>query len=138
MSDVNIYKQALLQGLRFPSIKGLLTIEDLFQLPLTSRNGFDLDTVAKAVNHELKEEAEGSFVETKTNPRKQYLELALEIVKDVISTKLDQAKAATKRKANASEKARLTEILHGKKDEALQQLTPEQIQAKIDALDADE
>lgn len=138
MSDVNIYKKALQLGLRFPSQKGLLTLEDLFHLPLTSRSGFDLDTVAKTINAQLKEEAEESFVETKTNPRKAALEVALDVIKDIILTKQEDTKKASKALANRTEKARLLEVLHGKKDEALQQLTPEEIQAKIDALDVDE
>jgi hypothetical protein len=137
MSEVNIYKAATQQALRFPSQKGGLTVEQLWELPLTSRSGFDLDTTAKAVNMLLKDEAEESFVEKSTNPAKAKLELMLEIVKDVIGTKQEQAKAAAKRKANADEKARLTEVLHGKKDAALQALTPDEIQARIDALDAE-
>jgi len=137
MSDINIYKQASILALRFPSLKGGLTVEQLWELPLTSRTGFDLDNTAKAVNAELKLEAEESFVETSTNPAKARLELMLEILKDVISTKQEQAKAAVKAKANREEKARLLEVLHGKKDEALQALTPAEIQARIDALDAE-
>lgn len=138
MSDMNIYKKALQQNMRFPSVKGQLTLEDLFHLPLQSRSGFDLDNVAKTINLALKEEAEESFVETTSNPRKAALALALDVVKDVIVTKQEDAKKAAKAQANRTEKARLLEVLHGKKDEALQQLTPEEIQAKIDALDADE
>lgn len=137
MSEVNIYKQALQACIRFPSQKGQLTVEDLFVLPLQSRSGFDLDNVAKSVNALLKEEAEESFVETTTNPRKAMLQLALDVVKDVIGTKQEQAKKAAKQKANATEKARLLEVLHGKKDLELQVLTPDEIQARIDAIDAE-
>lgn len=137
MSEVNIYKEASRLGLRYPSIKGTLTVEQLWELPLTSRNGFDLDEIAKCVNHALKEEAEESFVEKSTNPTKARYELMLEIVKDIISTKQEDAKAAAKRKANQVEKARLLEVLHGKKDAELQALTPGEIQARIDALDAE-
>jgi hypothetical protein len=137
MSEVNIYKEASRQGLRFPSIKGTLTTEQLWDMTLTSRTGFDLDTVAKTVNAALKEEAEESFVEKSTNPRKVQLQLMLDILKDVIETKQDLAKAAAKQKANATEKARLLEVLHGKKDQELQALTPAEIQARIDAIDAE-
>lgn len=138
MSDVNIYKQVAQLGLRFPSARGLLTVEQLFQLPLTSRTGLDLDSIAKTINAELRLQSEESFVETsKANAEAKTLQLALDIVKDVISTKQDEAKAAAKAKANREEKARLLEVLHGKKDEALQALTPAEIQARIDALDAE-
>lgn len=137
MSEVNIYKEASISALRFPSIKGSLSVEQLWEMPLTSRTGFDLDNVAKTVNAALKEEAEESFVEKSTNPRKVQLQLMLDILKDVISTKQDFAKKASKQKANATEKARLLEVLHGKKDQELQALTPAEIQARIDAIDAE-
>lgn len=138
MTEVNIYKQAAQQSLTFPSNRGLLTVEQLFKLPLTSKTGFDLDNVAKTVNALLKEQTEESFVEaSKTNAQAKTLQLALDIVKDVISTKQDEANRAAKRKANADEKARLLEVLHGKKDAELQALTPAEIEARIAALDAD-
>lgn len=137
MSEVNIYKAASQAALRFPSIKGSLSTEDLWQLPLTSRSGFDLDTTAKSVNAMLKDEKEESFVEKSTNPQRVQLQLMLDILIDIIGTKQEQATKAAQRKVNQSEKARLLEVLHGKKDEALQALTPEEIQARIDALDTE-
>ena len=44
---------ALEQKWRFPSKRGPLTIEDLFDLPLTKNNGLNLDTVAIEINNQL-------------------------------------------------------------------------------------
>lgn len=138
MSEINIYKTAAQIDLTFPSNRGQLTVSQLFKLPLTSRVGFDLDTVAKTVNALLKEQTEESFVDSaKSNAQAKALQLALDVVKDVISTKQTEANLAAKRKANADEKARLLEVLHGKKDAELQALTPAEIEARIAALDAD-
>ena len=46
----NLFLQATREKFRFESSKGDLSVEQLWDLPLTSRTGFDLDTVAKAVN----------------------------------------------------------------------------------------
>ena len=56
--------------LRFDTPQGSLTVEDLWQLPLTSRTGrANLDDIAKSLNRQLKETAEESFVvkNNKTN-----------------------------------------------------------------------
>ena len=69
-------------------IKGQLTTEQLWDLPLQARSSLDLNTVAVEVNRELKGLAEESFVETRSNPRRGELEIMLEIVKFVIAAEL--------------------------------------------------
>ena len=82
---MSIYKIAASSKLRFASSKGQLTVEDLFDLSLPN-----LDALAKTVRRELKyAEEEESFIETKS-PENTVLELKLEILKDVIATKLEE------------------------------------------------
>ena len=70
----DIYKFAAQNVLRFPSAKGNLTVEQLFQLPLKSQTGADLDTVARGINAQLKTTTEESFVEDATaDPQRQRL-----------------------------------------------------------------
>jgi hypothetical protein len=85
MSDLFIV--ASRKKFRFASERGDLSVEQLWDLPLTSKNGFNLNAVAIAVDSELKGLAEESFVETSTNPRRRELEQMLEVVKYVISVK---------------------------------------------------
>lgn len=133
---MTIFEQAARRKLRFPSDRGSLTVEDLFDMPLTSRDGFDLDTVARAVNRDLKAEDEESFVDTKPNARRAELALQLEIVKHVIATKKQEAQDRLARAGRVAEKARLLEILEKKNDEALMGMTKEQVEARIAELDA--
>lgn len=133
---MHIFEKASRQKLRFVSVRGDITTEQLWDLPLTSRNGFDLDSVAKAVNQELKQVAEESFVATSANPAKATLELKLEIVKHVIAARIEAADTAKKRAENKAERERLMELLHAKKDQELMGKTPEEIQAMIDKLDS--
>ena len=65
---MNLFEIATRKKLRFPSLKGELSAEQLWDLPLSSRVGLDLDNIAKAVNKDLKAEEEDSFVKTSTNP----------------------------------------------------------------------
>lgn len=131
---MNLFEQAVRNKFRFVSVKGELNVEQLWDLKLTDRNSFDLDNVARAVADELKAIAETSFVQTANNPKKAVLEAKLELVKYIIQVKLDEAAAATQRAQRADEARKLRELLANKKDEALSQLSEEQIQARLKEL----
>lgn len=134
---MNLFEIATRKAIRFPSIKGELSTEQLWQLPLTSKVGVDLDTLAKGINKELKSTEEESFVATNSNPRRNDLQVKLDILKHIIGVKQEEIAAATKRQANAMERQKLQELLARKNDQALEALTPEQIAAKLAALDAE-
>jgi hypothetical protein len=119
---------------RFASERGDLTVEQLWDMPLTARTGFDLNNVARGVNNELKGLAEESFVETSTNPRRKTLEQMLEIVKTVIATKQAEAKAATETAAKSALRAKLAETIERKKDEKLGSASIEELEAQLAAL----
>lgn len=91
---MNIFEKATREKFRYPSAKGQLTTEQLWELPLTAKSGFSLDEVAKAVNAELKAVDTESFVATETNPAKATLETKLEIVKHVIAVRIADDRAA--------------------------------------------
>lgn len=133
---INNFETASRLKLRFPSIKGDLTAEQLWDLPLQSKSGFDLDSVARAVNSQLKAVTEESFVATSTSPAKALHELQLDIVKHVIGVRLAENEAARLKAARAEELKKLTDILADKQDEALKGMTPEQIKARIAELQA--
>ena len=131
----NLFLQATREKFRFESSKGDLSVEQLWDLPLTSRTGFDLDTVAKAVNTYLKSSNEESFVNVSNNPAVSRLQAQLEVVKAIIEVKLVQAEAAKKRAEKAAERQRLMEVLHSKKDQELQGLSVEEIERRLSQLD---
>ena len=131
---MNIFEQATRRAIRFESTKGDLSVEQLWDLPLQSRNQFDLDTVAKTVNRQLNDVTEESFVSVRENPAKETLSLKLELVKHIISVKLQEAEEARNRANKASEKEKLLRLLDEKQNEALRALTPEEIQERLKAL----
>lgn len=131
---MNIFEQATRRAIRFESAKGDLSVEQLWDLPLQSRNQFDLDTVAKTVNRQLNAVTEESFVSVRENPAKETLSLKLELVKHIISVKLQEAEEARNRANKASEKEKLLRLLDEKQNEALRALTPEEIQERLKAL----
>lgn len=131
----NIFKSAAVLKLRFDSSKGRLTTEQLYDLPLTSKTGFDLDNVAKRVNADLKEAGEESFVKTGGNPEAERLTLMLEVVKEVIADKQVAIESREKSVAKAQERQKLLALLDRKSEEELDGLSKEEIQKRIAALD---
>ena len=131
----NLFLQATREKFRFESSKGDLSVEQLWDLPLTSRTGFDLDTVAKAVNANLKSSNEESFVNASNNPAVSRLQAQLEVVKAIIEVKLAQAEATKKRAEKVAERQRLMEVLHSKKDQELQGLSVEEIERRFAQLE---
>ena len=131
---MNIFEQAVRSKLRIATTKGVVQVEDLWDIPLTSKSGFDLDTTAKAVNTELKAQAEESFVSTSYNPRKAELELQLEILKFVIADKQAENAARAKAQENKEKREKLIAALAKKQDAAIDNMSAEEIQAQIAAL----
>lgn len=130
----NNFKKAARLKLRFPSVKGILTVEQLYDLPLTSKGGCDLDSVAKTVNGYLRQASEDSFVNTKPNLEKDLNQLCLDIVKEVIADRIAENEANAKAVANRHEREKLLTVLEGKKDAALANLTEAELEERIRAL----
>lgn len=133
---MDLYKFAAQNGLRFPSSSGSLTVEQLFQIPLSSATRANLDQVAKTINTELKTLSEDSFVETTANnPRKKVLEASLEVVKDVIATKKAENAAELAKKTRSEERRKLLDAIGAKKDQQLTSASLEELEKKLAALD---
>lgn len=130
-----MYENAIRNKYRFPSSKGELTVEQLWDLPLTSARGTSLDEVAISVNGNLKNLPAESFVAHSTNAAaKAVLEEKLAIVVHIIQTKQAENEAARTAAERKQQRDRLTEILHVRTQQDLMSKTPEEIQAMIDAL----
>lgn len=131
---MTIFEKATREKFRYPSVKGLLTTEQLWELPLTAKSGFSLDDVARAVNAELKAIDTESFVATETNPAKATLETKLEVVKHVIAIRLAEDQAAKAAAAKKLEKEKLLAVLGRKQDAVLENLTEAELLARINNL----
>lgn len=132
---MSIFMLASRQKLRFPSTRGPLTVEQLWDMPLQSKaaQDFSLDAVAKQVNRELKATVEESFV-APVNAANVQQQLMLDVLKYIISAKLEEAKARENATAVAQERHKLLAILEDKQDDALKAMTAEQIKARLAAL----
>lgn len=138
---MNIFERAIRGKIRFASSVGGLTVEQLFDLPLTagaSRGAPppSLDSVGREIVRGLKSIETESLVETRPNPEKAMLELQLEIVKHVIASKQADIAAAATRAANAEERRILVEAYADKKTDAIKNLPMEEIEKRLAALNA--
>jgi hypothetical protein len=130
----NLFEYITRNKLRFASVRGELTIEQLWDVPLRSRDDFNLNTLAKAANKALKDVSEENFVETTKTAAHTRLEVAMEAVKYVIETKLAEEEAAKQRAAKKQEKEKLLAILAEKQDGKLSELSEKELQKRIAAL----
>jgi hypothetical protein len=128
---MNIFEQASRKNLRFGTTRGQIPTDELWSIPLQHKSGFDLDNIAKDHNAALKSVTDESFVVTADHPMKAELTLKMEIIKHIIAAKLEERKNAADAEAKAEQRQKLLAVLEKKQDAALEDLSPEQLQAKL-------
>jgi len=127
-----LFIKATRQKWRFQTTRGHISVEELWDLPLKSRINFDLDTVAKTINKQVKETEEESFITTTakdTEPKEK-----LELVKYVISVKLQEAKDKQDAQAKAERKQQILKLLAEKEVEGLKAKSKEELLKELEEL----
>lgn len=132
---MNIFERASRLRLRFDSQKGQLTVEDLWDLPLSSEKGASLDKVAQAIYANLNGVQSISFVGESTEAN-TLDRLRMDIVLNVIETKKAENAAARKASDNRIEAQRIMEQMAKLQDKALDGMSMEQLQARLAELQA--
>ena len=123
-----MFEKASRLKLRFKTSVGLITVEDLWDLSLQQ-----LDSLAKSLNKQVKEDAEESFITVKSKAN-TVLELSFEIVKHVIKVKLEEAEAKKNAAEKKAKKAQLMELISQKQNEALSAKSIEELKAELESL----
>lgn len=131
-----MFMQANKMKLRFPTLAGNVSVEDLWDLPLTSERGSSLNNTAKDINRELKEAEEENFVAERTSGNK-LLQLKLDIVKAVIADKLADAEKARNALQLKEQKQKIMEIIASKQDAALEGKSLAALKKMLDNLGMD-
>lgn len=124
-----MFEYAAKNKIRF-NYKGLITIEDLFDL---TRNA--LDTIYKSLVAQKKtEESEESLMDAASKAKtkeQQDLEAKIEIVKYVFSVKTQELLDKAEEKEKKEKKQKLLAIYASKQDEALQKMSMEDLEKMI-------
>lgn len=124
-----MYKEASKMKLRFATVKGNLSVEDLWDLNLVT-----LDKMAVAIDEEISKNPKKSFI-SEITPEDKVSKLKLDILKDIITTKLEDKAKKDSEKQRLSERKKLLEILAKKEAENLENLSIEELKKKIAELE---
>lgn len=113
---------------RFP-FKGQISVEDLWDLSVKN-----LDAIFKALNAEAKQAKEESLLATKSAADAE-LEAKIEIIKYIVAVKQEETKQKATAAANKEQQRRIDEIIAAKQDEALHNMSVEELLAMRNSLD---
>lgn len=133
---MSIFEQASRLKLRFTSPQGPLSVEDLWDLPLTSDkvNRANLDDIAITLHRELEAKPKVSFVHTGANPNDTTTQVAFEIVKHVIEVRLAENAAAKTANENKAKKQQLLGLIAQKENAALEGKSLDELRQMVEAL----
>lgn len=127
-----MFEKATRLKLRFQTSRGWMTVEDLWDLPLTGK--LSLDEIAVALHRQLREtEASVSFVQPAETDNTE-LQLRFDVVKYILDVRLKERDAARTANERANKKQQLLEILSRKQNAELESKTSEELSIMINSL----
>ncbi len=134
MNTSDLFVVASRLKLRFPTTKGGMTVEDLWDLPLESKTGkVNLNELAINTYNAIEQKPTISFV-TPVTKKDDINETRLEILKYVISRKQEENAVRMAANAKAEEKRKLLAVLGRKEDAELEQMSKEEVMKRIQDL----
>lgn len=122
---MDIFKIASQEKLRFTTVKGELSTEQLWDLTIEQ-----LDALAVSLEEEHKESGKKSFV-VKKNEKDKTAKLRFDVALEVLNTKVAAAEAAAKAKEDKEHNERIFEKIAQKEDEKLDDMTIAQLKKQL-------
>ena len=124
---MNIFEKAVRIKLRVESNRGLLTVEDLWDLKVE-----ELDTLYR----DFKREARNAEEESLINPVNvdERLTLKIEVLKHIVTVKLEEREAASKRAETNRKKAELLELIKSKENSAMAEKSLDELMEMYNSL----
>lgn len=123
-----LFLKATRKKLRWESTKGVLSVEDLWDLSLE-----ELNELAKDLYKQVEESRGIDFLKSQT--RVSVLQkLQFDVVKTIIDIKLAEKEAAEEREQRRQRKDKLLRILEKKEDEELLDMSPDDIRSELEKL----
>lgn len=120
MTNNESFINATRANYQFP-FRGMINVIDLWDLSLAN-----LDSVFKTLNAEVKKSEEESLLNTKSKEDEE-ISNKIEIVKYIVSVKLDEKKKREDAKKNAEMRQRLLEIKAKRQDAKLENMSDEDL-----------
>jgi len=132
-----MFEQATRMPLRVSTPAGLLSVEDLWDLPLVHKGlgqkaSVCLDSIAVSLHNKLKDE-QISFV---SKPKKENVadQLAFEIVKHIIAVKMAEEEAAAQAKQRREQKQQLLALIAQKENDQLAGKSLDELRQMVEQL----
>ena len=133
---MNMFEQATRLKLRFAvGTRVNLTVENLWDLPLTNVKGEDLDHIAIDLQEKLSTNEKSFVVQQSKSKETQVNQLKFDIVKYIIDVRLEEQKVANLERQRAQEISTLKELQKQAKIRDLQNLSSEEIEERIKSLE---
>ena len=128
MTTENLFEIATRNKMRFPSTKGELSVEDLWDL-----SDEDLDATYKNLkDQEVKSSEESLLDDANIDPK---LTAAIGIVKYIFTTKRNEKLAEKERINKKLAQKKYIDALSKKEDEAIEKMSEAELRAMIDSLE---
>jgi hypothetical protein len=122
---MEMYKQAVKEKLRVQTTKGLLSVEQLWDLSTT-----DLDALAVSLDEEYKSSGKKSFLIAKSVKDKT-AKLKFDVVLDILTTKVEEQQALSDAKDIKEHNQKILQLIADKQDESLKGKTVKQLEAML-------
>lgn len=134
----SLFETASRLKLRFETPSGLLTVEDLWDLPLTSTTGrrTSLDAIAVALHKSTRDAADTVSFVTPEAPSliAEMEQLRFDIVRHVIKVRVAEYEALRQAGERKARKQRLLELIAQKEDAALGERPVDELRALAESL----
>ena len=125
---MNYFKEAVKKRLRFNTSKGVLSVEQLFDLKLTP-----LATLVRALKKELNKDESNDdglgFLDLTSTAVDPVLELQFNVVKEIYIDKKDERDAEQSKAETKAHNQRIDELIAQKNDEALSSKSVAELEA---------
>jgi len=134
---MDIFAYATRTKLRFETDRGNLTVEDLWDLPLTDENGgLSIDSIGRIMTKAVRDnEGNEAFVSTKEKDDEGLpLKVKLQILEHIRDHKVEYAARAEKAVLTKARKQKILEIIEQKKVGALEEKSVEELQELLDSM----
>lgn len=125
MKTTNIFEYATRYQTRFP-YKGSVSVEDLWTLSVT-----ELDKIYKVLMKKKKTEAEEESLLSVRTKEDEELEVQIDIIKHIVTVKLEEKDAREQARANKEQRQKLLEIKARRQDAALESMSDAELDAML-------
>lgn len=138
VSVSNLFVVASREKYLFPTVRGNVTLNDLWDIPLNSKSGFSLNAIANSIHSEILKENSGGNIDfvndkkaTSSKNKIETLENKLELVKFVIGTLKTEAENSAKASEVSAQKQKIMEAIANKQNEAFNNLSKEDLEKML-------